>query len=127
MIKQSPSQRDDKEILVDSKHSFANSQQKKFVKCGFCSRFYSKESVSHSCFLKQSDSIFGNSSRCSSTIKSHNVFYYDIESRLENHFECKVERPKLIGEDGRVILERKQMKKTFLLLMKFKSKIFVQI
>ena len=114
MTKGSPSRRrDDEEILVGSKHSFANSQQRKYVKCGFCSGFYLKGSISHSSFLKQSDSIFGNSSRRSSTIKSHNVFCYDIESRLENYFECKVERPELIGEDGRVILERKQMRKTF--------------
>ena len=26
-------------------------------------------------------------------IKLHNVFYYDIESRLECYYECKVERP----------------------------------
>ena len=39
--------------------------------------------------------------------------YYDIERRLENYFECKVERPELIGEDVQVILERKQMRKTF--------------
>ena len=74
VIKGSPSRRrDDEEILVGSKHSFANSQQRKYVKCGFCGRFYLKRSVSHSCFLKQSDSIFGTSSRCSSMIKSHNV------------------------------------------------------
>ena len=109
VIKGSPSRRrDDEEILVGSKYSFANSQQKKYVKCGFWSGFYLKGSVSHSCFLKQSDSIFGNSSRRSSTIKSHNVFYYDIENRLENYYECKVERPELIGGDGRVIHERKQ-------------------
>ena len=39
MIKES-SRRNDKEILVGSKYSFANSQQKKYVKCGFCSGFY---------------------------------------------------------------------------------------
>ena len=102
-----------KKYWLVQKHSFANSQQRKYVKCGFCSRFYLKGSVSHSCFLKQSDSIFGNSSRRSSTIKSQNVFYYDIESRLENYCECKVERPELIGEDGQVIHERKQMRKAF--------------
>ena len=36
--------------------------------------------------------MFGNESRRSTTIKAHNVFYYDIESRLESHFECKFQR-----------------------------------
>ena len=57
-------------------------------------------------------------------IKSHYVFYYDIESRLENYFECKVERPELIGEDGQVILERKQMRKTFFASDEFQSEDF---
>ena len=68
---------------------FSNNTQKCYVKCGFCSDFYIEGSSSHSCFLKCSDFIFGNESRQLMMIKAHNVFYYDIESCLESHFECK--------------------------------------
>ena len=75
-------------MIVGRNHLFANGI-KIYLKCGFCSDFYLRGSLSHSCFLKSTDSIFGNKSRRSITIK-HNIFYYDIESRLETYFECKV-------------------------------------
>ena len=40
-------------------------------------------------FLKKTNSIFGNEKKRSSTIHAHNVFFYDIESRLEERFECR--------------------------------------
>ena len=61
------------------------------MKCGYCSDYYLKGGgcEGHSCFLKQGDSIFGNDYRHSSMIHAHNVFYYDIESHLEDRFECR--------------------------------------
>ena len=82
--------KDDEEVLVGS--NFSGTSQQKYVKCGFCSGFYLKGSISHSCFLRESDSIFASLAHRLSTIKSHNVFYYDIESRLDNYYECKVEK-----------------------------------
>ena len=32
---------------------------------------------------------------------------------MENYYECEVEKPELIGEDGRVMFEKKRMRKTF--------------
>ena len=61
-----------------------------------------KGNSSHSCFLKSMDSILENPSCHSSTIKSHNVFCYDIESRLENYFECKVESPENVVSNGNI-------------------------
>ena len=102
---------DDEEVLIGS--NFSGTSQQKYVKCGFCCGFYLKGSISHSCFLRESDLIFANPARHSSTINSHNVFCYDIESRLENYYECKVEKSEVIDENGRVIFEKKQMRKTF--------------
>ena len=62
--------------LIGKKHSFGNRGNKQYVKCGFCSNFYLKGTLSHSCFLKPTDSNFGNVSRQSTAITSHNVFYY---------------------------------------------------
>ena len=84
-----------------------DSGRREYVKRGFCSDFYLKGNSSHSCFLKQSDSILANSSRRSSTIKSYNVFYYDIESRLEDYFECKVESSEMVDSFGNVICQKK--------------------
>ena len=39
--------------------------------------------------MKKTDSIFGDEKKCSPTIHAHNVFFYDIESRLEERFECR--------------------------------------
>ena len=103
--------KDVEEVLSGS--NFSGVSQQKYVKCGICSGFYLKGSISHSCFLRKSDSIFANPAHRSSTIKSHNVFYYHMESRLENYYECKVEKPEVIDENGRVIFEKKQMRKTF--------------
>ena len=69
-----------------------------------------KGNSSHSCFLKSADSILANPSHRSSTVNSHNVLYYDIESRLENYFECKVESPEKIGSNGNVICQKKTIK-----------------
>ena len=47
----------------------------KYVKCGYCSDFYVKGfSGNHACFLRNSDSIFGDVKKRSKTIHSHNVF-----------------------------------------------------
>ena len=63
-----------------------------YMKCGYCPNFYLRGCAnSHSCFLKSKDSLFGDASKRSSTIRPHNVFY-DIESRLEKKFECKFQK-----------------------------------
>ena len=41
------------------------------------------------------------------------MFYYDIESRLETCYECKVEQPELFDELGNMVSGRKQLRKTF--------------
>ena len=47
------------------------------------------------------------------TIKTHNVFYYDIESRLEQYYKCKVERPEKYDErTGELIQSRMTVHKT---------------
>ena len=77
---------DDEDVLIGSTYSSSDNSQTQYVKCGFCTDFYLKGSSLHSCYLKKSNSIFGNASRrSSSTIKSYDAFYYDIESRLENY------------------------------------------
>ena len=103
---------DDEGTLIGCVYSSVNNVKREYVKCGFCSDFYLKGNSSHSCFLKSTDSILANPSRRSSTIKSHNVFYYDIESRLENYFEFKLESPEKIGSNGNVICQKRQLKKT---------------
>ena len=40
------------------------------------------------------------------------MFYYDIESRLENYFECEVESPEMLDSYGKVICQKRQLKKT---------------
>ena len=62
----------------------------KYVKCRYCSEFYVKRvSNNHDCFLRKTDSIFGDEIKRSTTIHAQNVFYYDIESRLEDQLECR--------------------------------------
>ena len=39
--------------------------------------------------MKRTDSLFGDAKKRSRTIHAHNVFFYDIESRLEERFECR--------------------------------------
>ena len=39
--------------------------------------------------MSKRDSIFGNARKRSKMINVHNVFYFDIESRLEVKYECK--------------------------------------
>ena len=68
----------------------SSSGPSKYTKCGYCSDFYLRGvSNSHNCFLRRSDSIFGNERKRSNTIHAQNVFYYDIESRLEERLECR--------------------------------------
>ena len=46
------------------------------MKCVYCSDFYLTDCAnSHSCFLKLKDSLFGDASKRSSTIRAHNVFF----------------------------------------------------
>ena len=48
----------------------------KYVKCGYCSDFYLRGmSNSHNCFLRRSDSIFGDEKKRSNMINAQNVFY----------------------------------------------------
>ena len=72
-----------------------------YVKCGYCSEYYLKGCQGHSCFLAPIDSIFGNEARCSSTICTHNVFYYDIESHLEDKFECRFQE---LNHQGNLVM-----------------------
>ena len=76
----------------------------KYVKCGYCSDFYVKGfSGNHTCFLRNSDSIFGDVKKRSKTIHSHNIFY-DIESRLEERLECRFQ---IMNSNGDCVLLRK--------------------
>ena len=104
---------DEEEVFVGSSQIYAKGERGNYIKCGFCSDFYLRGTVTHSCFLKKSDSIFGNPNHRSSTIKSHNVFYYDIESRLETCYECKVEQREIFDELGNMVSVHKQLRKTF--------------
>ena len=80
----------------NSATSSSRSGPSKYVKCGYCSDYYVKGQ--HSCFLKKSDSLFGDSNKRSKTIHACNVFYYDIESRLEERVECRFQVTKLDGQ-----------------------------
>ena len=46
-------------------------------------------------------------------IKSYNVFYYDIKSRLENYYKCKVECPEQFDKNGRLTHECKRLRRVF--------------
>ena len=77
----------------------------KYVKCGYCSDFYVKGfSGNHTCFLRNSDSIFGDVKKRSKTIHSQNVLFYDIESRLEERLECRFQ---IMNSNGDCVLLRK--------------------
>ena len=75
--------KDDDNILIGNTLSSSTGDQNPYLKCGFCSDYYPKSSSIHNCFLKSTDSVFKNNGP-STTIKSRNVFYYYIESWLEN-------------------------------------------
>ena len=55
-------------------------------------------------FLRNSDSIFGDVKKRSKTIHSHNVFFYDIESRLEERLECRFQ---IMNSNGDCVSLRK--------------------
>ena len=75
------------DVVVCNKASGGGSS---YVKCGLCSDYYVRGfSGSHACFLRKSNSLFGDGRKRSKTIHAHNVFFYDIESRLEERFECR--------------------------------------
>ena len=50
----------DEEVLVGCSQAYAKGERGNYIKCGFCSDFYLRCTVTHSCFLKKSDSIFGD-------------------------------------------------------------------
>ena len=84
----------------------AHKRVKRVVRCSFCSASYVKGTQEHKCFLSKRDSSFGNEKKRSQTITIHNVFYYDMESRLESKFECKFQ---VVDELGNVKTLRKTM------------------
>ena len=96
----------DRNVFVSNKAlQMQNRGPSKYVKHGYCSDFYVKGfSGNHSCFLKKTDSIVGDEKKRSSTIHAHNVFFYDIESRLEEWFECRFQ---IINSRGDCITLRK--------------------
>ena len=104
---------DEEDVLVGCSQIYTKGERGNYIKCGFCCDFYLRGTVTHSFFLKKGDSIFGNPNHQSSTIKSHNVFYYDIESRLETCYEYKVEEPESFDELGNMVSGRRQLRKTF--------------
>ena len=74
-------------MSVFSNNVSSSSGPSKYVKCGYCSDFYLQGvSNSHNCFLRRSDSIFGDEKKRSNMIHAQNVFYYDIESQLEERW-----------------------------------------
>ena len=90
-----------------SNNSSSTFRASKYVKCRYCSEFYVKRvSNNHDCFLCKTDSIFGNEKKRSTTIHAQNIFYYDIESRLENQLECRFQE---ITMNGDVITVRKSI------------------
>ena len=52
----------------------------------------------HVCFLKRTDSMFGDPTKRSRTIHARKVFFYDIESRLEEKYECRFQSMNVRGE-----------------------------
>ena len=70
-------------------HDGEGQRRNKLVRCGYCSESYERGSSNHKCFLSKRDFVFGNARKRSKTINVHNVFYFDIESRLEVKYECK--------------------------------------
>ena len=70
-------------------HDGEGQRRNKLVRCGYCSESYERGSSNHKCFLSKRDSVFGNARKRSKTVNVHNVFYFDIESRLEVKYECK--------------------------------------
>ena len=97
-----------KSLHTMGKYFFSNStplSKRGFVKCGYCSDYQLKGGggEGHSCFLKRGNSIFGSDSHRSSTIRAHNVFCYDIETRLEDRFECRFQS---IDENGNEVSVR---------------------
>ena len=70
----------------------------KLVRCGYCSESYKRGSLNHKCFLSKKDSVFGNKKKRSKTINVYNVFYFDIESRLETRYKCKFQSMDKRGE-----------------------------
>ena len=71
----------------------------RYVKCGYCSDFYIMDFPgNHVCFLRCTDSMFGDPTKQSRTIHAHNVFFYDIESRLEEKYECRFQSINVKGD-----------------------------
>ena len=88
-------------------NNVSSSGPSKYVKCGYCSDFYLQGlSNSHNCFLRRSDSIFGDEKKRANMIHAQNVFYYDIESRLEERLECRFQET---TESGDTVTVRKSV------------------
>ena len=52
---------EDKRVFFSNNMSSLSSGPSKYIKCGYCSDFYIRDvSNSHNCFLRRSDSIFGD-------------------------------------------------------------------
>ena len=51
----------------------------------------------HVCFLRGTDLMFGDPKKRSRTIHTHNVFFYEIESRLEEKYECQFQSMNVRG------------------------------
>ena len=90
-----------------SKNVSSSSGPSKYVKCGYCSDFYLQGVLnSHNCFLRRSDSILGDEKKRSNMIHAQNIFYYDIESRLEERLECRFQET---TENGDTVTARKSV------------------
>ena len=73
-------------------NNVSSSGPSKYVKCGYCSDFYLRGmSNSPNCFLRRS---------------AQNVFYYDIESQLEERLECRFQET---TESGDMVTVRKSV------------------
>ena len=94
-------------MSVFSNNVSSSSGPSKYVKCGYCSDFYLRGvSNSHNCLLRRSDSILGDEKKRSNMIHAQNVFYYDIESRLEERLECRFQET---TENGDTVTVRKSV------------------
>ena len=77
-------------VYYSNKAAKVSSGPSKYVKCSYCSDYYMRGfSGGHACYLKWSNSLLGDSSKRSRMIHACNIFFYNIESRLEEKLECQ--------------------------------------
>ena len=93
-------------MFFSNKVSSLSSGPSKYVKCGYCSDFYIRGvSNSHNCFLRRSDSIFGDERKGPIRYMSKTSFIM-TESRLEERLECRFQET---TESGDTVMVKKSV------------------